>query len=109
MVLCYRGRARRLRSTGAGGNSLTLGEHVPASKRPRTMIPIRDDTPRFSTPYVTYFLISLNLLIYLFESALTPESLKILLSQLGMVPANLTRFLAGSGDLGLVAVLLPSL
>ena len=73
------------------------------------MIPIRDDTPRFSTPYVTYFLIGLNLLIYLFESALTPESLKILLYQLGMVPANLTRFLAGAGDLGLVAGLLPSL
>ena len=27
------------------------------------MIPIRDDQPRFSTPYVTYFLVGLNLVI----------------------------------------------
>ena len=40
------------------------------------MIPIRDDQPRFSTPYVTYFLIGLNLLIFVFEATLTPESFK---------------------------------
>jgi membrane associated rhomboid family serine protease len=73
------------------------------------MIPIRDDTPRFSTPYVTYFLITLNLLIFFFEFSLPPESLKILLYQFGMVPAHFTRFLAGGGDLGLAAVTLPAL
>ena len=31
------------------------------------MIPIRDDTPRFSTPYVTYFIIALNTLVFLME------------------------------------------
>jgi len=30
------------------------------------MFPIRDDQPRFSTPYLTYFLIALNLAIFLF-------------------------------------------
>ncbi len=30
------------------------------------MIPLRDDQPRFSTPYVTYFLIGLNSVIFLF-------------------------------------------
>ena len=73
------------------------------------MIPLRDDQPRFSTPYVTYFLIGLNLVIFLFESALTPESLKTLLYELGMVPANITAYLSGYGRLGLVAVLLPGL
>jgi membrane associated rhomboid family serine protease len=72
------------------------------------MIPVRDDQPRFSTPYVTYFLIGLNLVIFLFEAALTPESFKALLYQLGMVPANITGLLAGSG-LGLVAAFLPTL
>jgi len=30
------------------------------------MIPIRDDQPRFSTPYVTYFIIALNAVVFLF-------------------------------------------
>ncbi len=30
------------------------------------MFPIRDDQPRFSTPYVNYFIIALNLLVYVF-------------------------------------------
>src|ERR1700675_4353648 len=72
------------------------------------MIPIRDDQPRFSTPYVTYFLIGLNLVIFLFEAALTPKSFKALLYQLGMVPANITGLLAGA-RLGLVAAFLPTL
>jgi rhomboid family protein len=73
------------------------------------MIPIRDDQPRFITPYVTYFLIGLNLVIFLFEATLTPQSFKVLLYQLGMVPANITAFLAGAGGLRLVAAFLPTL
>jgi membrane associated rhomboid family serine protease len=73
------------------------------------MIPVRDDQPRFSTPYVTYFLIGLNVLIFLFESSLAPDSFKSLLYHLGMVPANVTAFLAEAGRLGLVAVFLPLL
>jgi membrane associated rhomboid family serine protease len=73
------------------------------------MIPLRDDQPRFSTPYVTYFLIGLNSVIFLFESALTPDSFKTLLYQLGMIPANMTAYLSGASRLGLVPVLLPAL
>jgi len=73
------------------------------------MIPLRDDQPRFSTPYVTYFLIGLNLIAFLFEATLTPQDFKALLYQLGMVPANITGFLAGSSRLGLMAAFLPTL
>jgi membrane associated rhomboid family serine protease len=73
------------------------------------MIPVRDDQPRFGTPYVTYFLIGLNLLIFLFEATLTPQSFKILLYQFGMVPANITAVLAGTGRMGLMAAFLPTL
>src|ERR1700738_5266299 len=73
------------------------------------MIPVRDDQPRFSTPYVTYFLVGLNLLIFLLESALAPETFKSLLYQFGMVPANVTALLTGAARLGLVAVFLPFL
>jgi len=73
------------------------------------MIPLRDDQPRFSTPYVTYFLIGLNSAVFLLESALTPDSFKVLLYQFGMVPAHITGYLSGTSRLGLVAVLLPTL
>jgi membrane associated rhomboid family serine protease len=73
------------------------------------MIPIRDDQPRFITPYVTYFLIGLNLVIFFFEASLTPKSFEVLLYQLGMVPANLTAFLAGANHIGPVAAFLPML
>ena len=71
------------------------------------MLPLRDDQPRYSVPYITYFLIGLNLLIFLFEAALEPASLKNLVFQFGVVPANLTAFLAGSPKYPLVAVVLP--
>ncbi len=73
------------------------------------MIPIRDDQPRFSTPYVTYFLIGLNLVIFLFEASLAPQSFKALLFQLGMIPANLTAALSGGSHGGLTAAFLPAL
>src|SRR5437879_8750215 len=73
------------------------------------MLPLRDDQPRYSVPYITYFLIGLNLLIFLIEAALEPASLKNLVFQFGVVPANLTAFLGGSPKYPLVAVVLPFL
>jgi membrane associated rhomboid family serine protease len=73
------------------------------------MIPIRDDQPRFSTPYITYFLIALNLIIYFFESMLAPEDFKRLIYQFGLVPAHVTALVTGVGGMNPVAVLLPFL
>jgi len=71
------------------------------------MLPIRDDQPRYSTPWVTYFLIGLNLLIYLFEAALDPRSLQLLVREFGVVPAHLARLLSGAPEYSLMAVVLP--
>jgi membrane associated rhomboid family serine protease len=74
------------------------------------MFPIRDDQPRSSTPYVTYFLIGLNLVIYFFEWMLQvsdPASLKTLVYQFGVVPSHLSALLSGSPRYPLVAVVLP--
>ena len=73
------------------------------------MIPVRDDQPRFSTPYVTYFLVGLNLVIFLFEASLTPRGFKVLLFQLGMIPANITGLLAGTHKMELRPLFLPPL
>src|SRR6202050_1504826 len=71
------------------------------------MLPIRDDQPRYSTPWVNYFLIGLNLLIYLFEASLDARSRFALETQFGVVPAHLLAFLSGSLAYPLVAIVLP--
>jgi hypothetical protein len=71
------------------------------------MLPIRDDQPRYIAPYVNGFLIGLNVLIFLFEWALDPQSLNALINQFGVVPAHLTAFLAGSPKYTLLAVIVP--
>jgi membrane associated rhomboid family serine protease len=71
------------------------------------MFPIRDDQPRYSTPYVNGFLIGLNILIYLFQSLLDPPSYELFARQFGMVPSHLAAFLAGSPKYPLAAVVIP--
>jgi len=71
------------------------------------MLPLRDDQPRYSTPWVNSFLIGLNLLIFLGEATLDPRSLDVLVHQFGVVPSHLAAFLAGSPRYSLVAVVLP--
>jgi len=71
------------------------------------MIPIRDDQPAFSTPFVNYFLIGLNVLIYFFEAVLDPADLKLLLYQLGLIPSHVTALVGGGSAANPVAVLLP--
>jgi membrane associated rhomboid family serine protease len=56
------------------------------------MIPIRDDTPRFSTPYITYFIIALNTVV------------NGLIYQFGVVPVHFERALAGASSFSLPAL-----
>jgi len=61
------------------------------------MIPVRDDTPRFSVPYVTYFIIAVNVLAFLFELSVGGENhraLNSLMYQFGVVPRHFERVLA---------------
>ena len=74
------------------------------------MFPIKDDQPRYSTPYVNWFLIGLNLLIYFFQfvqQVQDPRSADLFDRQFGEVPAHLAAFLAGSHRYSLEAVVLP--
>jgi membrane associated rhomboid family serine protease len=63
------------------------------------MIPIRDDQPRYSTPYVNYFIIGLNIAVFLFELAIGEQGRRVLnafVFQFGVVPVHFERALAGS-------------
>ena len=71
------------------------------------MIPIRDDQPQLTSPVINYFLIALNLVIFLFEALLPPESSNLLISQFGLVPSHVTALLTGARALNPIAVLTP--
>jgi membrane associated rhomboid family serine protease len=55
------------------------------------MIPLRDDAPRYSSPGVTWFLIGLNLLIYLFEASLPRYSQAAFVAQFSLIPTAFTH------------------
>jgi membrane associated rhomboid family serine protease len=71
------------------------------------MLPLRDDQARYSTPWVNYFLIGLNLLIFFFEATLDRRSLNVLIGEFGVVPSHLSNFLAGSPEYPLLVVVIP--
>jgi membrane associated rhomboid family serine protease len=59
------------------------------------MIPIRDDAPRFATPYITYFLIALNVAVFLVELVQAPRARQEMLYRWGFTPATITAFVHG--------------
>lgn len=71
------------------------------------MLPIKDDQPSYSTPFVTWFLIGLNILIFFFEWTMGPRAGEAFARQYGEVPAHLAAFLAGSHRYTLPEVALP--
>jgi len=71
------------------------------------MLPLRDDQPRYSSPWVNDFLIGINVLIFLFEWTLDPKSLNALIYQFGVVPSHVAAFLSGSPKYPLPVVVVP--
>lgn len=73
------------------------------------MFPIRDDQPRYSTPFVNYFIIALNTVVFLFELSVQMQgrqALDALVFQFGVVPQHFELALAGSAHYPLPATLL---
>ena len=68
------------------------------------MIPIRDDAPRSTFPYVNYFLIALNTVVFLFEYSLG-RHLQMFLNEFAFIPARVNAWLAG--QLPIDAVIVP--
>ena len=74
------------------------------------MFPIRDDQPRYSTPYVNTFLIGLNIFIYLLQwlqMVSDPRGAVLFAQTFGEVPSHLAAFLAGSHRYTAQQVVLP--
>jgi membrane associated rhomboid family serine protease len=71
------------------------------------MFPIKDDQPSYSTPYVNWFLIALNILIFFYQSTLGPRAGDAFLRIYGEVPSHLAAFLTGSPRYTLPEVIIP--
>ncbi|MGB9202758.1 MAG: rhomboid family intramembrane serine protease [Terriglobales bacterium] len=70
------------------------------------MIPLRDDQPTFSTPFVNYFLIVVNLLVYLWGFSVSDHTLNLFRAQFGVVPHHTLAVLTGhSHDPATTAIL----
>ncbi len=73
------------------------------------MIPLRDDQPIFSTPFVNYFLIVLNVVIFLWEWSLGTQSpeLNLFLREFGVVPRHVLAVLSGHSPDSLATAIVP--
>jgi membrane associated rhomboid family serine protease len=60
------------------------------------MIPIRDDAPKSTTPFINYFLILLNVLVFLFELTLPPRPRTAFEVQFAFIPYRVDLWLAGA-------------
>jgi membrane associated rhomboid family serine protease len=63
------------------------------------MIPLKDDAPRITTPYMTWFLLVINIGIFLFEWTLKlsygPAALNAFVRVFGLIPIRVEILLAG--------------
>lgn len=71
------------------------------------MLPIKDDQPRYSTPFVNTFLIVLNIVIFFYQWTLGPRAGLAFLKIYGEIPSHLTAFLTGSPRYTLPEVVIP--
>lgn len=59
------------------------------------MFPISDDNPTYTRPYVTYGLIILNILCFLYQLSLEPQQLDRLFQSAAIIPSELTASIQG--------------
>src|SRR5271156_5825757 len=73
------------------------------------MIPLRDDQPTFSTPFVNYFLIVLNVMVFLWEVSVGHRALTSFMVEFGVVPHHTLAVLTGHSYDSLATAILPLL
>lgn len=70
------------------------------------MFPLYDDAPRYTTPYINYFLLASNILIFLFVWLSGGQQI---VDIFGLKPIYVTGFLHGVSKISFVAAFLPFL
>src|ERR1700726_2039705 len=63
------------------------------------MIPIRNAVPSRYPPAITWMLIAINCLVFLFQDSLSPDELELFLQQFALIPARYSEaFASGATD-----------
>jgi membrane associated rhomboid family serine protease len=73
------------------------------------MIPLRDDQPTFSIAFVNYFLIVVNLLVFVWELSFSHRALSVFMLQFGVVPHHTLAVLTGHSPAPVATAFLPLL
>src|SRR3989442_15439882 len=60
-------------------------------RRSARLIPLKDDNPTRTVPFVTVGLIAANLVVFVYELMLPPEASKAFVAAMGVTPAPLTQ------------------
>jgi membrane associated rhomboid family serine protease len=68
------------------------------------MIPLRDNVPGQSTPWVTWLLILVNVLVFRYQTTLSPTELNDFIMSFGFVPMDLSRLLSEGPGTGMSMV-----
>lgn len=63
------------------------------------MVPLQDRNPTTRTAYVTYALVLINILVFVYELTLSPQELAAFFREWAVVPAELTASFRGGGHL----------
>jgi membrane associated rhomboid family serine protease len=71
------------------------------------MIPLRDDQPTFSIPFVNYFLIVLNVMVFVWELSVSHRALTGFMYEFGVVPHHTLAVLTGQSYDSLATAILP--
>ncbi|BAU65466.1 Rhomboid family protein [Stanieria sp. NIES-3757] len=59
------------------------------------MVPLKDENPVKITPYLTYTLIAINIIVFFYEISLNPRQLEIFFHLFAVVPKELTASFSG--------------
>jgi len=59
-------------------------------------IPLKDENPTYRVPYITGLLISLNILVFLYQ-IFSPQGLQLSVLKMGVIPYEITHFTTVSG------------
>jgi membrane associated rhomboid family serine protease len=71
------------------------------------MIPIRDDAPRYTTPYVNNFLIALNTVVFLLMWIGFPAPAQQVVNVFGFEPVRVTALLRGADAIQIQGAIVP--
>ncbi len=71
------------------------------------MIPLRDDQPIFSTPFINYFLILVNVLVFVWELSVSHRALSTFMQEFAVVPHHTLAVLTGHSADPLATAILP--